>query len=171
MMCGPGPYLVVAARSLMNHRFNRAPAPATILLAARFCGGRYEGRLANNQASLPIYRDRPHHAAAWADSSAAVPVRTECEGNAATRLIPKSFFQKIFAESAERLRIISRAASWHVIDSEEYARYSKNFQLEASDLKRHAQEKNLDAATLDYMRLTMTCVECHKHLREKRAKP
>jgi hypothetical protein len=79
-------------------------------------------------------------------------------------------FAKI-AESAERLRIISRAASWHVVDSDEYARYSKNFQLEASDLKRHAQEKNLDAATLDYMRLTMTCVECHKHLREKRAKP
>ncbi|CAN5339369.1 hypothetical protein BH10PLA2_BH10PLA2_05080 [soil metagenome] len=79
-------------------------------------------------------------------------------------------FPKI-AENAERLRIISRAASWHVIDSEEYARYSKNFQMEASDLKRHAEQKNLDAATLDYVRLTMTCVECHKHLREKRAKP
>ena len=79
-------------------------------------------------------------------------------------------FPKI-AANAEQLRIISRAASWHVIDSDEYSRYSKNFQEGASDLKRHAEQKNLDAATLDYVRLTMTCVECHKHLREKRAKP
>ena len=79
-------------------------------------------------------------------------------------------FKKI-AENAERLRIISRAASWHVIDSEDYTRRSKDFQQEASDLKKHAEQKNLDAATIDYVRLTMTCVECHKHLREKRAKP
>jgi cytochrome c556 len=78
---------------------------------------------------------------------------------------------KLITENAERLRIISKAASWHVIDSDEYARRSKDFQQEASDLKKHAEEKNLDAATIDYMRLTMTCVECHKHLRVKRAKP
>jgi hypothetical protein len=79
-------------------------------------------------------------------------------------------FDKI-AESAEFMRMISKAASWHVLDSEEYARYSKNFQEEASDLKRHAQQKNLEAASLDYMRITMTCVQCHKHMREKRQKP
>jgi cytochrome c556 len=79
-------------------------------------------------------------------------------------------FKKI-AENAERLRIISKAASWHVMNSDEYARRSKDFQQEASDLKRHAEQKNLDAATIDYMRLTMTCVECHKHLRVLRTKP
>ena len=76
-------------------------------------------------------------------------------------------FDKI-AESAEKMRMISRAASWYVIDSEEYARYSKNFQEEATDLTRHAKQKNLDAASLDYMRLTMTCVQCHQHLRQVR---
>ena len=69
------------------------------------------------------------------------------------------------AESAKMMRMISRAASWHVIDSVEYARYSKNFQEEAADLERHAKDKNLDAAALDYMRITMTCVQCHRHLR------
>jgi hypothetical protein len=72
------------------------------------------------------------------------------------------------AESAQMMRMISRAASWHVIDSDEYARYSKNFQEEAADLERHAKAKNLEAASLDYMRITMTCVQCHKHLREFR---
>ncbi len=76
-------------------------------------------------------------------------------------------FDKL-AESAKMMRMISRAASWHVIDSDEYARYSKNFQEEAADLERHAKDKNLEAASLDYMRITMTCVQCHKHLREVR---
>jgi hypothetical protein len=72
------------------------------------------------------------------------------------------------AESAKMMRMISRAASWHVVDSDEYARYSKNFQEEAADLERHAKDKNLEAAALDYMRITMTCVQCHKHLRTVR---
>jgi hypothetical protein len=72
------------------------------------------------------------------------------------------------AESAQKMRMLSRAASWHVIDSDEYARYSKNFQEEAADLERHAKAKNLEAASLDYMRITMTCVQCHKHVREFR---
>lgn len=72
------------------------------------------------------------------------------------------------AKSAQMMRMISRAASWHVIDSDEYARYSKNFQEEAADLERHAKAKNLEATSLDYMRITMTCVQCHKHLREFR---
>jgi len=76
-------------------------------------------------------------------------------------------FDKL-AESAQKMRMLSRAASWHVIDSDEYARYSKNFQEEAGDLERHAKAKNLEAASLDYMRITMTCVQCHKHVREFR---
>jgi hypothetical protein len=29
-----------------------------------------------------------------------------------------------------------------------------------------AGKKNIDGATLGYLKLTTTCVECHKHLRE-----
>jgi hypothetical protein len=76
-------------------------------------------------------------------------------------------FGKI-AESANLMKIISRAASWHVVGSEEYARYSKDFQEQAGDLERHAKEKNLDAASLDYVRITLTCVQCHKYLRAVR---
>jgi hypothetical protein len=78
-------------------------------------------------------------------------------------------FTKI-AESANMMRIISRAASWHVDGSEEYARYARNFQEEAVDLVKHANEKNLDAAALDYTRITTTCVQCHKYLRKVQAK-
>jgi hypothetical protein len=78
-------------------------------------------------------------------------------------------FGKI-AESAKMMRMISRAASWYVLDSEEYTHISKNFQEQAADLERHAKEKNLDAAALDYMRISLTCVQCHKYMRQVRKK-
>jgi hypothetical protein len=74
------------------------------------------------------------------------------------------------AKSAEMMRMISRAASWHVLDSEEYDHISKNFQEQAADLERHAKQKNLDAAALDYMRISLTCVQCHTYVRDVRKK-
>jgi len=74
------------------------------------------------------------------------------------------------AKSAEMMRMISKASSWYVFDSDEYQRHSKNFQEQAADLERHAKEKNLDAAALDYMRISLTCVQCHKYVRAERSK-
>ena len=36
------------------------------------------------------------------------------------------------------------------------------------DIQKGVAKKNLDAATLGYMDLTMSCVRCHKHVREVR---
>lgn len=74
------------------------------------------------------------------------------------------------AEAGDFMYMISRAASWHVIPTERYAQISRNFQEQALDLKRHAEAKNLDAAALDYTRITLTCVQCHSYMRESRAK-
>lgn len=74
-------------------------------------------------------------------------------------------------ESAKTLRMISRAASWHIVDqTPQYKRISKNFQEQASDLERHAQEKNAEAATLDLVRMNITCTHCHQHMREEAAR-
>ena len=70
-------------------------------------------------------------------------------------------------EGAEVLRMISRATSWHISDpTPQYERLSKNFQEQATDLGRHAKERNVEAATLDLVRLNMTCMHCHQHMRE-----
>jgi hypothetical protein len=74
------------------------------------------------------------------------------------------------AKSAGMMRMISKASSWYIFDSDEYHRRSKDFQEQAADLERHAKDKNLDAAALDYMRISMTCVQCHKYVRAERAK-
>ena len=74
-------------------------------------------------------------------------------------------------ESAKTLRMISRAASWHVVDpTPRYERLSKNFQEQSADLERHAKEQNIEAATLDLVRMNVTCTQCHQHMRENAAR-
>ena len=74
-------------------------------------------------------------------------------------------------ESAEMLRMISRATSWHVADpSPQYKRILANFQEQAADLGRHAKEQNAEAATLDLVRINITCTHCHQHMREAAAR-
>ena len=68
-------------------------------------------------------------------------------------------------ESAKALSTLSRAAEWNVHKSPEYIRFSREFRQITADLEKHAKEKNLDACTLDYIQMTMTCVACHKHVR------
>ncbi len=70
-------------------------------------------------------------------------------------------------DGAKTLGMISRAASWHISDpTPRYERLSRNFQEQAADLERHANERNTDAATLDLVRMNVTCTQCHQHMRE-----
>lgn len=71
------------------------------------------------------------------------------------------------AENALALAMISRATSWHIAEpTPKYQRLSKNFQEQARDLERHALEKNIEAATLDLVRMNISCTACHQHMRE-----
>lgn len=68
---------------------------------------------------------------------------------------------------ARRLSAMSQEAPWQVFENPDYAQHSASFRREADALARAAKSKNLDAATLAYMRLTMNCVDCHKFVRGK----
>jgi hypothetical protein len=76
-------------------------------------------------------------------------------------------FDKI-GKHAEELIRISKMAEWRVLKTPRYELYSNEFQRNADDLVKKAKEKNLDAATLSYVELTLTCVKCHKYVRETR---
>ena len=69
---------------------------------------------------------------------------------------------------AEDLVDISHKAEWRVLKTPTYDAYSTEFRDAARSMARNAGKKNLDAAALDYVNLTLTCVKCHKHVREKR---
>jgi hypothetical protein len=70
------------------------------------------------------------------------------------------------ANHAEELIEVSKAASFRVLKTPQYETYSKEFQQTAEALVKNANAKNLDAAALSYVELTLTCVKCHKHVRE-----
>lgn len=56
---------------------------------------------------------------------------------------------------------------WLRDDNPEYRAQLKTFRFSAQELARLANEKNLDGATLAYVQLTVSCVNCHKHLRSR----
>jgi hypothetical protein len=72
------------------------------------------------------------------------------------------------AKHAKELLDISKKAEWKVLDTPLYAMYSNQFQNNVEDLIKNAKKKNIDAAALSYVEVTLTCVKCHKHVREKR---
>lgn len=71
-------------------------------------------------------------------------------------------------ERARRLGAMSLQPPWQVLDHPDYAQHSLVFRREAEALARAAAARNLDGATLAYVRLTMSCIDCHKFVRGKR---
>jgi hypothetical protein len=72
------------------------------------------------------------------------------------------------AKNAQRLGLLSHAASWDVLQTEEYVLQSRDFRRAVDALGKHAKEKNLDGAVLAYLVVTMKCVNCHKYVRRIR---
>jgi hypothetical protein len=67
--------------------------------------------------------------------------------------------------NSKRLRQLSEASNWNVIRTHEYTRHSSEFSRAVDALKKAAQEKDLDAAALAYVEMTLKCVQCHKYVR------
>lgn len=76
-------------------------------------------------------------------------------------------YEKI-TSGADELISISKLAEWKVLKDPQYELFSNEFRRRAAHVAQAGKEKNLDAATLGYVELTMTCVRCHKHVREVR---
>lgn len=74
-------------------------------------------------------------------------------------------FEKI-RRGSQQLALASQASSWQVLQSEEYARQSVAFRRACERLGQAASDKNLDAAALTWMEVTMKCVHCHQYLRD-----
>ncbi|GBD37747.1 hypothetical protein HRbin36_02883 [bacterium HR36] len=74
----------------------------------------------------------------------------------------------VIVTNAETLIFISRQAAFRVLPTPEYELHSNEFRRIAGELAEKAREKNLDGAMLKYVDLTLTCVKCHKHVRDRR---
>jgi hypothetical protein len=73
------------------------------------------------------------------------------------------------SKNAKALRRLSAAAEWEVptiLNATDYVVFTTEFQRLADEMERKAKDKNIDGATLAYLRLTMNCVTCHKYVRQ-----
>src|SRR5262249_5052593 len=76
-------------------------------------------------------------------------------------------FEKII-EHADGLMQISKEVEWKVLKTPRYEVQSNDFRRAVETLQEKATQKNLDGAALAYVELTLSCVRCHKYVRETR---
>ena len=66
-----------------------------------------------------------------------------------------------------KLSAMTQEADWRVFENPNYDAQSKAFRQHVDSLVQAAKKKDLDAATLAYVRMTLSCVDCHKAVRGK----
>jgi hypothetical protein len=85
-----------------------------------------------------------------------------------TQKILEAIMVSDFAALDRESAALSRATelpAWSVLKSAEYMRQSAAFVSAIEDLRDAARARDLDRAALEYMSLTLTCFQCHKHLK------
>jgi hypothetical protein len=68
--------------------------------------------------------------------------------------------------SAADLLQVSKEAEFLVFKTRDYEMYRDEFRRSAEALVRQAKEKNLEAAKLSYLEMTMSCFHCHAYVRD-----
>lgn len=96
----------------------------------------------------------------------AMAEKLKCSQSLLTGLAIEDFVA--IADNAVVLKRIGESTLTKVAPDLTYIKYSTEFTSLADDLARRAKEKDLNGATVAYIRLTINCVECHKHLRDGR---
>ena len=74
----------------------------------------------------------------------------------------------LLVKESQALVLLSQSADWQVLQTSDYAAESSEFRRAADGLKQAGKAKNLDAAALRYVDLTLKCVHCHKYVRSVR---
>jgi hypothetical protein len=75
---------------------------------------------------------------------------------------------KVIAQKADDLIDLSKQVEWRVFKTPQYEIHSNEFRRNAESLVKAGKDKNVDAAALAYVEMTLTCVRCHKYVREER---
>jgi hypothetical protein len=57
---------------------------------------------------------------------------------------------------------------WAALSTPEYVRYTRDFVSAAQSLVEAAQRRDLDAAPIAYVTMTLSCVQCHRYVARSR---
>ncbi len=69
-------------------------------------------------------------------------------------------------EKAEQMRVVARIEAWVRNRKPGYRAQFQAFQFANAEILRNARADNLDGAAIGFQQLTITCVSCHKILRD-----
>lgn len=73
---------------------------------------------------------------------------------------------KQLEDSARSLRTICQDTLWKASPNLTYVKHSTEFASATDELARWASANDLNAVTMCYVRVTISCVECHKFVRD-----
>jgi hypothetical protein len=76
----------------------------------------------------------------------------------------------LVAKHAQEMSLLSLESQWNVLRTQEYVDQSADFRHAIAKLIDAANTKDVDAATLGYVDVTLKCIHCHKYVRTKEAK-
>lgn len=71
----------------------------------------------------------------------------------------------MLATNASKLGAVTKEVSWRIRHTPEYQRLTGDFLRQTESLTKAAANQNVDAATVAYFQMTVSCVTCHKYLR------
>lgn len=71
----------------------------------------------------------------------------------------------LIGKGARQLKKLSEGADFQVSRDPIYAQHSDEFKGVVNRLIRNADQKRLDAAGLSYVDMTMSCIECHRFVK------
>ncbi|HEX4590906.1 MAG TPA: hypothetical protein VH120_13300 [Gemmataceae bacterium] len=74
----------------------------------------------------------------------------------------------LVGQNATDLVVLSKQVQFKVLKTPQYELHANELRRALEDIQKGVKQQNIDAATLGYMDLTMSCVRCHKHVREVR---
>ena len=78
--------------------------------------------------------------------------------------LAKDNFDQIRTSSSEMIEL-SRHEAWERMASPRFVQDTVDFVAAAEFLSRMAEAKDAEGTSLGFMRLTMTCTNCHQHMR------
>lgn len=69
-------------------------------------------------------------------------------------------------KQAEELIRVRKEVAWMIFKTKDYEMWSDEFNQSADKIIKAAKDKNLDAAKLAYLEMTLTCFHCHAYVRD-----
>lgn len=76
-------------------------------------------------------------------------------------------FDKI-KTGADDLIVVRQQAAFMVGKTVKYEVYANDFQRQLEEIQKAAKKKNVEAAALGYVEMTLTCVRCHQYVRDEK---